>query len=808
MRKTFKLFCAAAIAALTVSSCGKIWDEFDSVHGELDKLSDRITELETMLNSQVETINKTIGTLNAAVDAVEAKVAVVAVVKKDNGNYLLTFSNGETLEIAAADANANNTGLVTTITEGDVTYWAVVGKDGKAVKLDAVVHPDTKLSFKVNPETNELLVSYDGKDYEPTGVIVNDETTFNVVEGFVDADDHVVITVGGVEYKLPKVSACYFEIVSGMQYFAEWETKVIPVDMSGVVSSMVASAPEGWEVELTKEGLEVTASDNWNSGTIVVWVVTKDGQTKVGTVKVACTMNGYLTKYSFANNFKDVTVNFASNDAIYFGVVKASEYDADAIVEAVLASQDLEDMAEGVFANGIDPDDEWGENYLLEGEYKLAELLGSEPVPGETYTFWSVLPTWERDPMDWMSPPTMSVAAEDIVLEDVKVYTLSVDAEASYNDAALVVDAKGIDKYYLGFIELSWSNMFFNYGMIDPTDIPMSLLMIEEMLYYQGMTFGDLMLDGWATGGPGGNAFLAEGDVFEAGFEGNLSDILNCVPGTEYAVIALPMEAGKTLADYSAADYVALESIKLESLKYDGTATVTFADAATNVTSSSFDLAIESTGDCVYYAITEAGEFDTTDPDLIIDVVENYLSFFTLVKESSFVVKATETMWDTPFMPGMEYEVVAFAVSAEGQCSNVVSKVVSTKEFAYNTDVKVTSVTASAADEVGTAVINITGTPAKLYYYVTVTSLCPSPEDEEYDEYLQTLVFNSFDPNATSSIPVEVELTSENFSNGVATVKFDVGNERERVVFAFVQAADGSYSKPVRSNTFHDATQE
>ena len=122
MRKTFKLFCAAAIAALTVSSCGKIWDEFDSVHGELDKLSDRITELETMLNSQVETINKTIGTLNAAVDAVEAKVAVVAVVKKDNGNYLLTFSNGETLEIAAADANANNTGLVTTITEGDVTY--------------------------------------------------------------------------------------------------------------------------------------------------------------------------------------------------------------------------------------------------------------------------------------------------------------------------------------------------------------------------------------------------------------------------------------------------------------------------------------------------------------------------------------------------------------------------------------------------------------------------------------------------------------------------------------------------------------
>jgi len=808
MRKTFLTFCVAALSLLAVSSCyddTKLWEG-------IDDLKSRVDALEAKINEQVKTLNGIIG-------AVDAKVAVVKVEKNAAGNYVLTFSNNETLEISAADANANNTGLVTTVTEDGVTYWAVVGADGKAVKLNAVVHPDTKLLFKVDSETGLLQVSYDGKNYESTGVFVNDETTFNVVEKFVDAEGYVVLTVGGVEYQLPKVSLNRFEIVSGMQYFGygeygQPETKVIPVDMAGFVSYMVAKAPAGWTVKLSDKGLEVTApyEDDYEadqSGVIEIWVVTEDGQTKVSSVKVS--VGATPATFAFANNFEDVTVTFGVNDMIYFGVSKAGEYDADEVVAKVLESQ--YELAKGVFANGEDP--QTG-NYNLTGEYKFADLLGSAPVAGETYTFWSVIPTFETDWSSWPPVSTMKVAAEDIVLNDVTVYTVTAKAEATFKDAALDVAVAGVDKYYLGFIELSFSNLFFNYGMIDPEDIAGSLLMIEEMMSYQGLTFWDLITEGFNAGTPGGNSFLAEGKVLDASYKGNLSDFVNCVPGTEYAVILLPIEAGKTGADYTAADYAVLDPIELPALQYDGTATVTFAEAATEVTLSSFNLAVDSTGDRVYYAVTEAGDFDTTDPNLVVELVEGFISFFTAVDEKEFVIKAEKTVWDEPLMPGTKYDVVAFAVSADGKCSNAVSKTVKTAEFAYNDDVKVTSISVTAENEVGTAVFNITGDAKKLYYYSTVLEYSagnPAFPDAEadpegYAEYLKMLVFNSFDPNATSSIPQAVELTSENFKDGVATVKFDVGNAKPRVVFGFVQAADGTYSCPVKSNEFKDATQE
>ena len=77
MRKTFKLFCAAALAALAVSSCGKIWDEFDNVHGEIDGLEARIAELEKKLNDQVATINTTLGNLAKADEKLAADIAAV-----------------------------------------------------------------------------------------------------------------------------------------------------------------------------------------------------------------------------------------------------------------------------------------------------------------------------------------------------------------------------------------------------------------------------------------------------------------------------------------------------------------------------------------------------------------------------------------------------------------------------------------------------------------------------------------------------------------------------------------------------------
>lgn len=811
MRKTFLTFCVAALSLFAVSSCyddTKLWEGFED-------LKSRVDALEAKINEQVKTLNGIIG-------AVDAKVAVVKVEKNAAGNYVLTFSNNETLEISAADANANNTGLVTTVTEDGVTYWAVVGADGKAVKLDAVVHPDTKLLFKVDSETGLLQVSYDGKNYESTGVFVNDETTFNVVEKFVDAEGYVVLTVGGVEYQLPKVSLNRFEIVSGMQYFGydeygQPETKVIPVDMAGFVSYMVAKAPAGWTVKLSDKGLEVTApyEDDYEadqSGVIEIWVVTEDGQTKVSSVKVS--VGATPATFAFANNFEDVTVTFGVNDMIYFGVSKAGEYDADEVVAKVLESQ--YELAEGVFANGEDP--QTG-NYNLTGEYKFADLLGSAPVAGETYTFWSVIPTFETDWSAWPPVSTMKVAAEDIVLNDVTVYTVTAKAEATFKDAALDVAVAGVDKYYLGFVEMSYSNLFFNYGMINPEDIAGSLLLIEEMMSYQGLTFWDLITEGFNAGTPGGNSFLAEGKVLDASYKGNLSDFVNCVPGTEYAVILLPIEAGKTGADYTAADYAVLDPIELPALQYGGTATVTFGDAAAK--SRSFTLPVETTGDRVYYAVTEAGEFDTTDPDLILDLVEGFISFFTTADEKSFVINAEETCWGDPLMPGTEYEVVAFAVSADGKCSNTVSKAVETPELKSSETVSVTAVEVAVVegdyDPLASVTFTISGDAKAIYYYMTMTSSVPDAETdpEGYAAYLKRIVYSTFDENETLIYAHREALTSENFKDGKVTITggtphngsipLEIGNDKPRVIFAFAEDAEGNFSPVVKSAEFSTA---
>ena len=59
MRKTFKLFCAAALSLLAVSSCyddSSLWNEFDNVHGEIKDLKARVEKLEKDLKADVENL--------------------------------------------------------------------------------------------------------------------------------------------------------------------------------------------------------------------------------------------------------------------------------------------------------------------------------------------------------------------------------------------------------------------------------------------------------------------------------------------------------------------------------------------------------------------------------------------------------------------------------------------------------------------------------------------------------------------------------------------------------------------------------
>lgn len=95
MRKTFLTFCVAALSLLAVSSCGKIWDEFDSVNAEIEALKAKVTALENKLNEEVARIN-------AALD-----VELVFSVDPETFEVSVSYDGGQTFVATGIIANDN-----------------------------------------------------------------------------------------------------------------------------------------------------------------------------------------------------------------------------------------------------------------------------------------------------------------------------------------------------------------------------------------------------------------------------------------------------------------------------------------------------------------------------------------------------------------------------------------------------------------------------------------------------------------------------------------------------------------------------
>ena len=716
-----KAFAVSVMTLLAVSCYddSKIWDSFDD-------LKNRVDALEAKINEQVGTLNNVIGNL-------EAKVAVVKVEKNAAGNYVLTFSNNETLEISAADANANNTGLVTTVTEGDVTYWAVVGADGKVTKLDAVVHPDTKLSFKVDPETGILLVSYDGQSYESTGVFVNDDTTFNVVEKFVNAEGYVVITVGGVDYQLPKVSANTFEILSGMVFFSAGETKTIPVDMNGVVTSMVAKQPSGWTVELADGALNVTApadeseegdeddwmGDDWGPlsadvendtyGKIEIWVVTEDGKTLVGSVSVS--LEGMFAEVSFAEDKEKGTMvtievptymedvydeetwevvgqeEVAMYYPVFFGACEADKFDGAAMSKTLdyFALGEDEAANPSIFGMYEASANGYGYNWLYERTVSLKDLLGAEPEAGKTYVVWA----YNRN------ADAYSNGADSFILSYYVPTKTTIDVTSvSWNNAELNVSVVGVEEFVL---VAAFKEDYEFYTSEQGYWNPEYLAMMAQ--YGSNFSFMDVFLPG-TIGGMGLHDFA--GEFVKGQFKGKLTELgatseiaYEYKPEEELVLCVLPLSKFKSENDYTMNDLIVKE-FKLNGLATGGSATVTFDTPV--VAFENYSVNLTSTGSAltIYKNFTKA-QYDNivagfeTGETMQDYVMENFGDFYQ-------TNKATYEAKITNLTKGTEYTLVAMAIDADGKCGEVVTLPVTTRDYPYddtNLKVAVKSVTVS-----------------------------------------------------------------------------------------------------------------
>ena len=631
MRKTFKLFCAAAIAALTVSSCGKIWDEFDSVHGQLDSIEARLDSLETSLNGQVATINTTLGalakadeklaadiaalvkdaeatkallekldaadgTINGKIDdltaalakfedanekalaEIVAKIAVVKVEKNKAGNVVLTFADGSTLEVAAADPYANNTGLVTVV-DGK---WAVVGADGKTTVLDAEVHPDTKLDFKV--EENTLFVSYDGgKTWEKTDVVVNDETTINIVEDFkyTEGDAFVTITVGGKEYQLPLYEADNSSLTFGRTeaFFMYGASKKMELQAEDIVEYYVMSKPDGWKASMEETTLTVTAPAKALiemgaaelEGEVLIHATAATGACKVVKLDVA---TGEAMKLSYSEGNINIFTAFTSEQTnfwgetyydfvpLYLGVTPLDEYLTYGSFEAFIASQDSEKSLGNIISiaasNGY-IDNSW----YVEGEFE--EIRTSIPLAELVKYYNEVLA--EEAPLDydekevyvlWLLPQGSS--EDNPYFYDAAIFTFTgtkidfVAGESVYNNVTFAADFIGADGYAVG----AFSKSMFD-SWVDPE--------IDPDYTHEDALF-EYLVGSWQPGPFGkftsGNK-TAMGDIYPSGAQTvKLADVMlsdpmagvsgDVAPNTEYFVWVLPYYNDKPAADYTLED--------------------------------------------------------------------------------------------------------------------------------------------------------------------------------------------------------------------------------------------------------------
>ena len=788
MKKTFRTILAGALALLTVSC----YDD-SALRTDIADLKERVTELENKLNSEVSTLNTTIGALQteiaslktadanfmtelgqitAQLDAIDGKidgkvsasesavltkiedlkkdyaalekvsaetiakltaVGVTKVEKNAAGNAVITFVDGNTVEVPAKPS----TGIVT-IVDGK---WAVVGADGKTTVLDAQLHPDTKIEFQVDPKTGELKYSLGGQ-FVSTGAYVAGET-FSVVTNVVEGDGIVTITIGGVEYDLPLVSTNTFEILSGMVFFNEGATKTIPVKMKGVVSAMLANAPAGWDAKLVGNSVQVTApgesasedeggmypgvgpltrassADEYETfGTIEVWVVTEDGKTFVG--KLSVSLSTAFAEISISGGNVTVDVPMVEvlewNDTwteqvptgeydiaykpVFFGACEADKFDGASlqnILDMFLIGEDEASYPE-IFAcydlvNGYP-------TWLSTKTVPLATLLGEEPVAGKSYVVWSYCRNnndeYENSDMTFVKKYYSHVAVT--IAEPV----------ASWNDADLNISVVGVENFHLMVMP---KMMFDEYSMGYWSE--------EALQMFGGMfSFWDVYMPGMLHYTPG--------KEYAGSYNGkatliNPDEMVEFAPGEELVACVLPLDPSKANADYSFADVVT-KTFKLADLKYNGAATVTVSDVVPTLTSVSAKVVSDKAAMTVYTFVQPeylASEVDTTSTTELIDYMILELGNAYKSKDSDFTARNNTS--EMSFDVETDYIMLTMAIDADGKCSNVVKTYFKTLGYPIKDDITVSVEGAPVFDaKKVTVTYKVTGaSKLALYGYMT-----------------------------------------------------------------------------------------
>jgi hypothetical protein len=509
-----------------LSSCYNDDDLKNSISG----LEDRMDKLEASLQS----VQTDISTLKTLTDALSQNKSIASVLENEDGSYTIKFSDKTEVTIRNGE-NGEDAPQITVIKneEDGIYYWGITSTDGKKTFLkdgEGKMMPVTAAApkIRINTNTKEWEISTDsGKTWESTGVYASGEGTgdTSLFSGVSQDDDYAYFTLkDGTILKLSKSKELKCEILSGKQYFANGEEKLISVEMSGI-SKYTVTKPDGWKVSLTGKGLTITAPVAENQyaetgGKVAVMAVASNGQSIISEIPVI------IGEAPVTISVEGQTVSTTLTSGIemyYLGVLEINEYSAEAVAELV----------NGYVARM------YMKTEALD-KVPLAELIGKDPEAGKTYMIWAVPPSEagsEYLPDDVIASVIKTAATVELKVSDI-----------TFEGATVSAIRKGCDVYYTGILDKP------NYS---PERV------IEDLAYGGGTKqFSDYT-------GP---------------LEGKVLDFLpTVIPGTTYVLWAIPYKEEK---GYKTEELVAVE-IAVPALTYDGTAAINISSVVTTVSSIS-----------------------------------------------------------------------------------------------------------------------------------------------------------------------------------------------------------------------------
>ena len=521
-----KCMCFLAVCVMTFSSCYNDDDLKNSISG----LEDRMDKLEASLQS----VQTDISTLKTLTDALSQNKSIASVLENEDGSYTIKFSDKTEVTIRNGE-NGEDAPQITVIKneEDGVYYWGITSTDGKKTFLkdgEGNMMPVTAAApkIRINTNTKGWEISTDGgKTWEPTGVYASGEGTgdTSLFSGVSQDDDYAYFTLkDGTILKLSKSKELKCEILSGKQYFANGEEKLISVEMSGI-SKYTVTKPDGWKASLTGKGLTIIAPVAENQyaetgGKVAIMAVASNGQSIIseipviiGEAPVTISVEGQTISTTLTNGV----------EMYYLGVLEINEYSAEAVAELVNG------YAARMYMKTAALD-----------KVPLAELIGKDPEAGKTYMIWAVPPSEagsEYLPDDVIASVIKTAATVELKVSDI-----------TFEGATVFAIRKGCDVYYTGILDKP------NYS---PERV------IEDLAY------------------GGGTKQYSD---YNGPLEGKVLDFLpKVIPGTTYVLWAIPYKEEK---GYKTEELVAVE-IPVPALTYDGTATININSVVTTVSSVS-----------------------------------------------------------------------------------------------------------------------------------------------------------------------------------------------------------------------------